>query len=304
MSKYHHVLRAIYNTPWAILPEKLQAIIAMIEFRAAGGAFSSAELAALGAAVPSPRSSGVVAVLPLFGTIAHRAGMFTQASGGTSVQGFTNSFRQMLADPAVRSIVIDIDSPGGTVDGVPELAAEIFAAREQKKIVAVADTLAASAAYWIGSAATEFNASPSAEVGSIGVYAAHQEFSKYDETAGVKTTLVSAGKYKTEGNEFEPLSEDARAALQARVDEYYGMFVKAVAHNRGVTENAVRNGFGEGRVVGARQAKAEGMVDRIATLDETLARLGVSSAPAAMRAETDISHLALARRDLDLQEVS
>jgi ClpP class serine protease len=82
------------------------------------------------------------------------------------------------------------------------------------------------------------------------------------------------------------------------------MFVKAVAHNRGVTENAVRNGFGEGRVVGARQAKAEGMVDRITTLDETLARLGVSSAPAAMRAETDISHLALARRDLDLQEVS
>jgi len=128
---------------------------------------------------------------------------------------------------------------------------------------------------------------PSGEVGSIGVVAAHMDISKMAESAGLKVTLVSAGKYKTEGNQFEPLSDEARAALQVRVDDYYAMFVKAVARNRGVSPADVRNGFGEGRVVGAKQAVALGMADRVATLDETLARLGVSRMPQAMAAASE-----------------
>ena len=226
-------------------------------------------------------------MLPLTGVIMHRANMFSEFSGGTSTEKFTAAFRQLVADPMIKAIVLDVDSPGGTVAGVEELASEIFKAREQKPIYAVANALAASAAYWIASSATELIVTPSGLVGSIGVYAAHQDISEFAKQAGVKVTLVSAGKYKTEGNEFEPLSDEARAALQARVDEYYGMFVKAVARNRGVSPSDVRGGFGEGRVVGAKQAVALGMADRVATLDETLARLGVSRMPQGMSAASE-----------------
>lgn len=144
--------------------------------------------------------------------------------------------------------------------------------------MAIANHLAASAAYWIGSAADELVVTPSGEVGAIGVFAAHEDISKSLEMEGIAISLISAGKYKTEGNPYEPLSDEARAAIQAEVDGYYDMFVKAVARNRGVKPADVRGGFGEGRVVRAQQAVSLGMADRIATLDETIERLQRGSA--------------------------
>lgn len=299
--KYQRILRAAYNTPWAILPEKLAGILNFLELRAAGMRLTDEEIQAITAARPAPRGVGSIAVLPVFGTIAYRANMFSEASGGTSIQKLTAQFRQALADPSVKAIVFDVDSPGGSVEGVDELASEIYSARGTKKIVAVANTIAASAAYWLASAAEEFSVTPSGEVGSIGVFAAHEDDSELLTSMGVKMTLVSAGKFKTEGNPFEPLSDEARAALQSRVDEYYGMFVKAVARNRGVTETSVRKGFGEGRMVGAKQAKAEGMVDRVATLDETLERFGVRVPAPAMSAEITMPEVVAAAPEVQDQ---
>jgi signal peptide peptidase SppA len=159
------------------------------------------------------------------------------------------------------------------VTGVDELSKMIYDARGSKPIVAVANHLMASAAYWIGTAADELVVTPSGEVGSIGVFAAHQDVSAAMEKEGVKTTLISAGKYKTEGNPFEPLTDEAHASIQARVDDYYSMFTKAVARNRGVNVADVRGGFGEGRVVGAQQAVSLGMADRVATLDDVISGL-------------------------------
>lgn len=302
MLKDTHIAQIVYNTPWAILPEKLAAILKVVDFRLAGGRLTPEEIEALSQArvQPAPRSAGSVAVLPLLGLISHRANMLGNFSGGTSIEKFTAAFRQAIGDPGVKAVVLDVDSPGGTVDGVEELSAEIFAARASKPIYAVANTLGASAAYWIASSASELIVTPSGEVGSIGVYAAHQDFSEFDKHVGVKTTLISAGKFKTEGNEFEPLADAARAALQSRVDEYYSMFVKAVGRNRGVPQADVRKGFGEGRVVGAKQAVTLGMADRIATLDETLARLGVSFSGRAIAALAPVvPSLDLKRRQLE-----
>ncbi|NJN53292.1 MAG: S49 family peptidase [Anaerolineae bacterium] len=187
--------------------------------------------------------------------------MMSEMSGAVSVQKFTAQFRAALRDPDIASIVIDVDSPGGQVGGVEELAAEIFDARGQKPITAVVNTLAASAAYWIASAADEIVISPSGQAGSIGVFLIHEDMSAALAAAGETVTLISAGKYKVEGNPFEPLTEEARGAMQEMVNEYYGMFTKAVARNRGVKVADVRNGFGEGRVVGAGQAVALGMAD-------------------------------------------
>jgi signal peptide peptidase SppA len=287
---YSRVAEAFFGAPWAILPEKLQQIGDILRARVAppGGegsllqGVSSDEVQRLRAAHEeartraAARSTKVVAVLPLLGPIFQRANLFTEVSGGTSLQQFAGTFRAALADPAVNTIVLDVDSPGGEVFGTPEMADEIFAARGQKRIVAVANSLAASAAYWIASAAEELVMTPSGQVGSIGVFALHEDFSKMEEMQGVKSTLVSAGKYKVEGNPLEPLSADARAAIQKQVDNYYGMFVKAVARQRNAKVSDVRGGYGEGRLVGASEAQAAGLVDRIATLEETLAWVGAA----------------------------
>jgi signal peptide peptidase SppA len=197
----------------------------------------------------------------------------TDVSGATSAEMFGKRFDELVNDATVGAIVLDVDSPGGQVNGIEELSKKIFEARGSKPIVAVANHTMASAAYWIGTAADEVVASPSAEIGSIGVFAMHEDVSAALEKEGVKISLISEGKFKTEGNPYEPLSEESRTAIQARVAEHYDAFVKAVARNRGVKASDVRGGFGEGRVVGAKQAVNLGMADRIGTLEETIARL-------------------------------
>jgi signal peptide peptidase SppA len=275
-TKYVHIARWMAETIWAILPGKFLAMQEALAFLAAGGEFSAEEIKAIvGAAPRSTVGQGQkgVAVLPLTGVISHRAGMLSEASGGTSTERFAATFRGLMADSGISAIVLDVNSPGGSVAGVEELANEIYAARKTKPIVAHVNAQAASAAYWIASSASEISVTPSGEVGSIGVFAAHQDRSGMYEQAGVKTTLISAGRYKTEGNPYEPLSEEARAAAQKQVNAYYGMFTRAVARGRGVPVATVREGFGEGRMVLARDALGMGMVDHIETIDETLRRL-------------------------------
>lgn len=286
-----HLVQALGATVWAMQPDKLAAVIEVLSHRLMGERLSPEERAdrlepfAADRAPASAPSGGAIAVLPLAGIIGHRMQMVQDISapGGSSTEAFGQMFDAAMADPNVRAIVLDISSPGGTVFGVPELAARIAAARGEKKVVAVANALAASAAYWIGAAADEFVVIPSGQVGSIGVYGTHVDQSAYDANEGVKVTFISAGKYKVEGNMHEPLDDEARAAMQDQVDEYYDDFVNAVAKYRGTTAKAVRGGYGEGRVLTARQALSAGLVDRIGTMDDTLARLTKRSGTAAKR---------------------
>jgi signal peptide peptidase SppA len=274
--KYSRILQLAIETPWAILPGKWQAIMSFLWYQAQGDKFSAEELATrIGAAqgTPAERTEGTVAVLPIFGTIVPRADLFSEFSGGTSAEVLTRKFRSLVNDPNVGAIVLDVDSPGGAVSGVEEVASEIFKARGTKPVIAVANHLAASAAYWIATAAEELVVTPSGEVGSIGVFAGHQDISGALEAEGVKITLVNAGKFKVEGNPYEPLGEEARAAIQARVDDYYNAFTRDVARHRGVKQSEVKGGFGEGRVVGAKEAVALGMADRVGTLDQVISDL-------------------------------
>ena len=275
--RYERILSAFFGSIWAIVPEKYEAIKEFLELKASGVDFSEQEIRGRIGAATQPRdapSGTAIAVIPIRGIISQRINLMDEISGGggTSTEAVSQMFRQALADPAVASIVIDIDSPGGTVYGVAELVEEIFKARGQKPITAIANSLAASAAYWIASAADEIVVTPGGEVGSIGVFSEHVDYSKWLEAEGVKPTLIFAGKYKVEANQWEPLGEDARAEIQGRVDEYYDMFVKGLARNRGVTVAEVRKGFGEGRVVGAKVAESLGMVDRVATFDQIIKR--------------------------------
>lgn len=284
------VRRAVAATPWAIQPTKLEALLEVIDAHAAHGGFTAEEIRARvgdGAAKRGASRAGKVAVLPLVGVVAHRMDLMSEMSGGTSSQRFGQDFDAAMADPDVTAIVIDCDSPGGAVTGTPELAKKILSARGKgPKIIAVANGLMASAAYWICSAADEVVASPSAEVGSIGCYMVHLDASAYHEKEGLAYSIIKAGEHKAEGNPYEPLSDDARAHLQAMVDEYHDQFVGAVAKHRGASAKDVRANYGQGRTLTAKQALAAGMVDRVATLEDTLAKLGVKGGTARpMRAE-------------------
>jgi signal peptide peptidase SppA len=224
--------------------------------------------------------AGAVAVIALRGVITPRPSFLSMlfGFGGGGLQGFREDFRDALDDDDVGSILIDIDSPGGLVDLIPETAAEIRGGRGRKPIVAVANTRAASAAYWLGAQADELVVTPSGEVGSIGVFMVHDDFSKFNEELGVAVTYIKAGKFKTEGNPDEPLSDDAKAHWQQLVDEPYSLFVSDVAAGRNVSEATVRDGFGQGRVLPAQMALDAGMVDSIETYEQVVARL-VNRAP-------------------------
>jgi len=250
------------------------------------------------AAIKARKTKRAIAVLPLLGPITQRAGLFTAFFGGTSTEKWGQAFDDLIASSAVGAVVIDGDSPGGSVAGVAELADKVFKARGTKPVVFVANTWLASAAYWIASQGDQIVVTPSGEVGSIGVWSMHVDMSEALEKLGQKVTLISAGKFKTEFNPYEPLSEEAEAYEQEVVNRYYGEFVAAVARGRNVTAKAVRNGFGEGRMVGAKDAVAEGMADRVATLEQTVKRLGGGIAD---RQQAQADHEAREKRLAELE---
>ena len=272
------------TTPWALMLERLQAMTGILTRWSAGQVASDKTMFQINAdrvirdtrkQMAAANSGLNIAVLPLYGVVTQRANMVDDISGPgcTSTQQFSAALRQLLADSSVGQILIDIDSPGGSVYGVSELAHEIIQARAQKPVIAIANSLAASAAYWIGCSASEFYVTPGGEVGSIGVWQAHFDYSKALEEDGVKPTLISAGKYKVEGNPYVPLDEQAQAFMQSRVDDYYNAFIEAVSVGRGASIQDVQTSMGEGRILGAQAALAQNMVDGIATFDEVIAKM-------------------------------
>ncbi|NQT41300.1 MAG: S49 family peptidase [Planctomycetes bacterium] len=227
-----------------------------------------------------PRVAGSIAVIPVTGVLSPRGpeGLLGLLFGGTGMDALGVAVDEMAANEAVGGIVLDIDSPGGTVSGTPELAEKIRQARAVKPVVAVANHTAASGAFWLGSQAEHFYATPSAEVGSVGVLAIFEDDTEAMAKEGIKLIIISAGKYKSELWE-QPMGDEAIAAGKKHVDAYYDMFVADLAKGRGVTAAKVRAGFGEGRMVMAADAEAEGMIDGIATLDQVIAGM-VKPAPA------------------------
>lgn len=292
--RYSKIRSAVMNEAWAILPHKLDQICELVESRDAGRVVSRANarhirdshpplMSAIGVGGRGARGGEQgesIAVLNLYGTIAHRMNLMMEFSGGTSAELFGKAFDRVLNDDNVRAIVIRTDSPGGAVTGVPELADKIYESRGVKPIIAMVDPLMASAAYWIGSAADEIVSTPSAlDIGSIGVLSIHHETSQRDAREGDTYTVIRSVERKAEGLSVEPLSDEARARLQERAEMLHGRFVAAVARNRGVSADVVNREFGQGGTLTADEALAVGMIDRIATFEELITELGAVATP-------------------------
>lgn len=301
----HRILTAFYSTPWAITDEAYLAAEMLLQRWSMGTRLDSEQIeAAIGnapemAAARADRaasaSGGGIQVIPLYGVMAHRAYAVANTSRPlTSTEAVAHAVRMAAADSSVGSIVLDIDSPGGSVSGTSELADTVAAARSVKPVIAVANSEAASAAYWVAAQASEIVVTPSGMVGSIGVRMPYVDTTEKDAKAGVKVEYISYGKYKSEGMSG-PLNEETRAYLQSMVDAYGAEFTRAVAKGRGIPVETVRGeAFGQGRMKTARDAVASGMADRIGTLEEVIADL--------RKPKRKPMNAALAQRDIQILE--
>lgn len=318
MSDYRRVLNYFYGQPWALERSKFEEIEGILLARSAGDRLFDDEIRArIGqgqrpplalwdieaeafAPPDAPRSADrqVVAVVGIYGVITHRAGMFTQTSGLASAEDIARRVRAAANDPAVRAIVLDTDSPGGSVFGITEAAAAIREARAQKPVKGVANAQATSAAFWLLSQADEVSVTPSGAVGSLGVIYEHHDLTAMNEKLGIRVTTITHGKNKALGSPNEPLSDEARADIEKRIREYGRAFEGDVARGRGIAVAKVQKDFGQGLVFGAAEAVELGMADKVATLDEVLRRAGgKAKAPAlaAVAPATEPSAAALAK---------
>lgn len=313
MSKtYDHVARLALGTPWFIREAEGSVITSIVRGRLAGDSLAAHEITArvqAARAQQGPRSgpaAGPVAIIPIYGVIMPRANLMTEMSGATTVDCIHDCMEDALGDASIAAIIAEFDSPGGSVEGIEELASWIRSQRGTKPMVAVVNTMCCSAAYYLAAQFDEIVASPSSITGSIGVFTEQVEFSKENEMEGVTVNIIRAPDAKHDVNDSEPLSPDARAHLQMLIDDYYGQFVNAVAKGRGIPVQAVRDGYAQGRELTAVRAKAEGMVDRIDTLDATARRLATGRGrqamapaalsdmdPAALDSEPFVARLAL-----------
>ena len=270
----------ILTSPWAIQPEKLLEIQAIYATHLRGEKIDiEAVEKRLGRPLANERQAyqnrDGVAVIALHGVIAKRMNLFSQISGGVSTELAAQDIAAAIADPAVHSIVLHIDSPGGSADGTQALARSVMAARDSgKPVVTYADGVMASAAYWIGSAAQRaYIADGTTQVGSIGVVATHTDVSGAEKQSGVKTTEIYAGKFKRVASAYEPLTDAGRQSIQDQVDYLYAVFVADVAAQRGVSEETVLKNMADGRVFIGQQAVDAGLVDGVSTLDALVADL-------------------------------
>lgn len=189
---------------------------------------------------------------------------------GTSALQTRQALREAAQDPDVGAILLHIDSPGGQVAGVGDLADDIARINEEKPVFAYIEDLGASAGYWIASQADQVFASRHAEIGSIGVFAQVFDISEALEEFGVRPVIAKTGERKGDFAPGVEIDEDMEAELQRQVEMVFELFVDAVARGRGLTEARVRD-IADGRVHLAEKAERMGLIDKVTTIDDARA---------------------------------
>lgn len=262
-----HLASRLFGTPLLVHRAKLDVILAVLGDRL------NIQPPAADLALPGPRKlpSGThgIAVIPVHGTLVKRTAGLDAASGLTSYAEIAAMLDSALADPQVAGILLDIDSPGGEASGSFELARRVREASAVKPVWAVANDSAYSAAYAIGSAANRLIVSETGGVGSIGVIALHIDQSVKDANEGYCYTAVTAGTHKNDFSPHQPLTDEAKAELQAEVDRLYSLFVEHVATMRTLGSDDVRS-TQAGLYFGAN-AIAAGLADAVGTFESALA---------------------------------
>lgn len=292
MTTDRSALARLAGRPLAIAPRRLDALLASAGNNDAGARVPNRERdAARGYAV----TDAGVAIVPVIGPLVARHDWLSALFGASSYGEIGDAVEGAAADPAVRAILLELDSPGGEVGGLFDLVEELSAFRKEagKPLWAVASENALSASYAIASAAERLYVTRTGEVGSVGVIAVHIDESAADAMAGLKWTLIHAGARKVDGNPHQPLSATAHADMQADVDALHAELIEIVARNRGRSLDAVRST--EAAIYRGARGVEIGFADRIGTIERALADLA---------AELDTPQTRLASRDRPTSSIS
>jgi len=262
----------LWDSPWLISPAAHQQMCDMIDIALANmvsGQEPQANIEALSNADTQLQVVDGVAIIPISGPLMKSVHPILRMFGINGIDDIEADLVKALQDDSVQGIMLDVDSPGGSVTGIPELAKKIAAAATVKPVVAFTDTMMASAAYWLSAGASAIVASESANVGSIGVYMAFLDTSRAYEMAGVKTELIKAGKFKAAGIDGMSLTDEQRERMQAGVDQIANWFNGFVAQHRTAMPESAR----EGQTFFGIDAVAIDMVDRVGNADDAMAEL-------------------------------
>lgn len=272
MRELKHVSALVFNEPWLIEPAKMGLICAALEH-----AMQHGEPWAAPGADPSMKRGkvacemvGSTAVIPISGVISKKANIFTNISGGASIETIDQQFTAAMADPAVKNILFRVDSPGGAVSGVPEFASKVREACQMssKPVIAYADGMAASAAYWISAQCDQVYCSEAATVGSIGVVMQVMDNTRMLRNEGVDPVTIRSSELKAPG--AGPLTPNQMSSLQDRVMQLFGMFKEAVQAGRPALDV---ESVASGDVWIGKRAVAMGLADGVCSWEQMLTKL-------------------------------
>jgi len=232
---YPRIVQALYHSPWMILPNAHETLRKGFE------AHINGQLPEIPINDEDGDDEDILtnispstAVITIEGVIGKRLGMLEQCMGGCDVDIISDQLDMVEANPNIQNIVLDFHTPGGSVVGVPELANKI--SNLTKPTIAYTDTLCASAGYYLASQCKYIYASPSAELGSVGVYSIYMDESRALDNAGIKVNAISAGKYKLVGAPFKAMTDEEKEMLQADIDKIYNQFKSAVVSKRNIKD--------------------------------------------------------------------
>ena len=267
---YPRIEHELYSRPWMITPNAHRVLSTAFQNHIKG--INNIELPDVVDEEDDAKVSNIdpsVAVITIEGVIGKRIGMIAECMGGCDVDRISAEIDAVMADDNIKTVIFDMNTPGGTVVGVPELAAKISQISKTKHTIAYVDVLCASAGYYLASQTDMILCAPSAEIGSVGVYAIYIDESRAIEDAGIKVNAISAGTHKLAGASFKPMTDEERAMFQADVDRIYKDFKDAVSSTRNIKDEDM-----QGQVYSGDDVIIKGYADgNVNSLGELLTNL-------------------------------
>lgn len=313
-----HIADRVLNRPLMVMPDKLAMIASVLEGRInidaadlkkempdsdaaspdASRHVGVTEKDAQGLRKPYRQTAEGVAIIPVLGSLVNRGSWIDAMSGMTSYEKLKFQIASAASDPSIKSILLDIDSPGGEAVGAFETADVVREAAKSMDVIAMATGLCCSAAYAIASASTRIVTSKSSVIGSIGVVMLHADYSHKLHDAGIVPTLIHAGKKKVDGSPYKPLTDDVKASLKAEIEKFNSLFVATVAEGRkSLTPDAIL-AMEAGTYIGA-DAVAAGLADAVGSFEGTLSDLSGRTARSTQKGKRMSNENTITRADLD-----
>lgn len=266
-----YVMQFLTGQQWALLPSTLEVMRDIAQRHPLGGGELDSVMKREGIPVANTRSvvnRDGVAVIPVVGVISRYASFFTDVCGGATVERLATDIAAAIDDPSIRAVVLDIDSPGGQVTGINELADQLYNARGKKPLIAYGGGAMASGAFWLASACDEIVVDDTSQVGSVGVVATYRIIKDDDQTQTIE--LVSN---RSPNKRPDITSADGKAKALESIDAMADVFIGRVARNLGMSEDAVVVAGDSGGVLIGQHAVNAGLAHRLGSLEGLIAEL-------------------------------